>query len=154
MTGFDIGDFDKLSREIKRGNCMKQNRDFILQLLLGKYFEEEKREISIQAIEKLMTTLSYYLGDPLTVIQGKAELLEESLKSEDLPKEEIESFLSLCKEQLSRINLVLNALRSLSELRYRSFPLGIEMIDVEEKIKHGLNRNRLMKMELCRKERG
>lgn len=133
---------------------MNKNHDLLLRTLLGKFFEEEKREISIQAIEKLMSTLSYYLGDPLTVIQGKAELLEDSLKSKELQEEEVESFLSLCKEQLSRINLVLNALRSLSELRYRNFPLGIEMIDIEEKIKHGLNSNRLRKMELYRKERG
>jgi signal transduction histidine kinase len=154
MTGFDIKDFDKHIREIKRGNFMHKNRDFLLRTLLGKYFEEEKREISIQAIEKLMTTISYYLGDPLTVIQGKAEILEGSLRSKDLPEEEIEDFLSLCKEQLARINMVLNALRSLSELRYRSYPLGVEMIDIEDKIKHGLERNRLTKMELCRKERG
>jgi len=147
---------------------MKQNRDFLLRALLGKFFsefgsigEEEKKEISIQAIEKLMTTISYYLGDPLTVVLGKAELLEESLKSRALQEEEIENFLSLCKEQLSRISLVLNALRSLSELRYRSYPLGIEMIDIEDKIKKGLGRNpnlvpqnRLVKMELCRKEKG
>ena len=152
---------------------MKQNRDFILRLLLGKYFEEEKREISIDAIEKLMTTISYYLGDPLTVVSGKAELLEESLKYKDLEKEEIRSFLLLCKEQLSKIDLVLNALRSLSELRYRSYPLGIEMIDIEDKIQLGLEknqnlsevnqgvfirssagvpRNRLRKTELYRKE--
>ena len=140
---------------------MKQNRDILLRVLLGKYFEDEKKEISIDAIEKLMTTISYYLGDPLTVVLGKAELLEESLKYKDLEKEEIRSFLLLCKEQLSKIDLVLNALRSLSELRYRSYPLGIEMIDIENKIKHGLEkdpdlntRNRLDKIGFYRKERG
>ena len=140
---------------------MSKNRDFLLRTLLGNFFEEEKKEISIEAIEKLMATLSYYLGDPLTVVQGKAELLEESLKNKDMQKEEIETFLSLCKDQLSRINVVLNALRSLSELRYRDYTLGIEMIDIEDKIKNGLDKNpqldpqdRMMKMELCRKERG
>ena len=140
---------------------MSKNRDFLLRTLLGNFFEEEKKEISIQAIEKLMATLSFYLGDPLTVVQGKAELLEESLKNRDVQKEEIETFLSLCKEQLSKIYIVLNALRSLSELRYRNYPLGIEMIDIEDKIKSGLDKNphldpqdRMVKMELCRKERG
>jgi signal transduction histidine kinase len=133
---------------------MSKNREFLLRTLFGKYSEEEKKEISIEAIEKLMATLSFYLGDPLTVVQGKAELLEESLKKKDLQKEEIEAFLSLCKEQLSKINVVLNALRSLSELRYRNYPLGIEMIDIEDKIKSGLVNNSRMKMELCRKERG
>ncbi|MDP2960431.1 MAG: hypothetical protein Q8N71_03315 [candidate division Zixibacteria bacterium] len=152
---------------------MKQNRDLLLRVLLGKYFEEEKKEISIEVIEKLMTTISYYLGDPLTVILGKAELLEESLKNRDLHREEIVSFLSLCKDQLTRITLVLDALHSLSELRYRNYPLGIEMIDIEDKIKLGLEknqnpyevdqgvfirssagvpRNRLRKTELYRKE--
>ena len=133
---------------------MSKNRDFLLWTLLGNFFEEEKKEISIQAIEKLMATLSFYLGDPLTVVQGKAELLEKSLKNREPQKKEIEAFLSLCKEQLSKINIVLNALRSLSELRYRDYPLGIEMIDIEDKIKSGLDKNRMMKMELCRKERG
>lgn len=133
---------------------MSENRDFLLRTLLGNFFEEEKKEISIQAIEKLMATLSYYLGDPLTVVQGKAELLEESLKNKDVQKEEIETFLSLCNEQLSKINVILSALRSLSELRYRNYPLGIEMIDIEDKIKSGLDKNRRMKMELIRKERG
>jgi len=131
---------------------MSKNRDFLLRTLLGNFFEEEKKEISIQAIEKLMATISYYLGDPLTVVQGKAELLEESLKIRDLEREEIESFLSLCKEQFCKINLVLNALNSLSELRYRNYPLGIEMIDIEDKIKKGLGKNRMEKMELNRKE--
>ncbi|MCJ7498131.1 MAG: hypothetical protein MUO78_08375 [candidate division Zixibacteria bacterium] len=153
---------------------MKQNRDYLLRVLLGKYFEEEKKEISIEVIEKLMTTISYYLGDPLTVILGKTELLGESLKNRDLHREEIADFLSLCRDQLTRITLVLNTLHSLTELRYRNYPLGIEMIDIEDKIKLGLEknqnqsevdqdifirssagvpRNRLRKTELYRKER-
>ncbi|MCJ7458278.1 MAG: hypothetical protein MUP17_04745, partial [candidate division Zixibacteria bacterium] len=68
----------------------------------------------------------------------KAELLEESLKKKDLKGEEIESFISLCKEQFRKINLILNALSSLSELRYRNYPLGIEMINIEDKIKKDL----------------
>jgi len=103
---------------------MSKNRYFLLRTLLGNFFEEEKKEISIQAIEKLMVTLSFYLGDPLTVVQGKAELLEESLKNKDLQEEEMESFLLLCQEQLARINVVLSSLRSLSELRYRDYPWG------------------------------
>jgi signal transduction histidine kinase len=175
MTGSDISSFDKLNRENNRGFCMKQNRDLILRLLLGKYLEEEKKEISIGIIEKLMTTISYYLGDPLTIILGKTELLEESLKNRDLQREEIADFLSLCRDQLTRITLVLNTLHSLTELRYRNYPLGIEMIDIEDKIKFdpgkNLNsseldqdvfvrssakvpRNRLGKTELYRKERG
>ncbi len=114
---------------------MSKNQDFLLRSLFGKYFEEEKKEISIATIEKLMATLSFYLGDPLTVVQGRAELLEESLRITDLDREEIESFLALCREQLSKINLVFNALRSLSELRYRNYPLGIELIGIEEKKK-------------------
>ncbi len=154
---------------------MKQNHDLLLRVLLGKYFEEEKKEISIEVIEKLMTTISYYLGDPLTVILGKTELLEESLKNRDLHREEIADFLSLCRDQLTRISLVLNTLQSLNELRYRNYPLGIEMIDIEDKIKLGqeknqnpsevdqdilvrssvgVPRNRLRKTELYRKERG
>jgi signal transduction histidine kinase len=131
---------------------MSKNRNFLLRTLFGKYSEEEKKEISIQAIEKLMATLSYYLGNPLTVVQGKAELLEESLNNRELQKGEIENFLSLCNEQLSRISVVLNALSSLSELRYRNYPLGIEMIEIEDKIKCGLDNNRMMRMELSRKK--
>ncbi len=133
---------------------MNKSRDLLLRTLLGKYFEEEKKEISIDAIEKLMATLSFYLGDPLTVVQGKAELLRQSLENDELQKEEIEAFLLLCKEQLSKINVVLNALRSLSELRYRDYPLRIELIDIEEKIRTGLDENKRMKMELCRKDCG
>jgi len=124
---------------------MKQNRDLVLRLLSGKLFsksgstgEKEKREIAIRAIQKLMATISYYIVDPLTVVQVKAELLEESLKKKDLKGEEIESFISLCKEQFRKINLILNALSSLSELRYRNYPLGIEMINIEDKIKKDL----------------
>ena len=124
---------------------MKQNRDLVLRLLSGKLFsksgstgEKEKREIAIRAIQKLMATISYYIVDPLPVVQVKAELLEESLKKKDLKGEEIESFISLCKEQFRKINLILNALSSLSELRYRNYPLGIEMIDIEDKIRKDL----------------
>jgi len=145
MTGSDIQGFDKPDREINRGYCMKQNRDLVLRLLSGKLFsksgstgEKEKREIAIRAIQKLMATISYYIVDPLTVVQVKAELLEESLKKKDLKGEEIESFISLCKEQFRKINLILNALSSLSELRYRNYPLGIEMINIEDKIKKDL----------------
>jgi K+-sensing histidine kinase KdpD len=145
MTGSDISGFDKPDREINRGYCMKQNRDLLLRVLSGKLFsksgstgEEEKREIAIRAIQKLMATISYYIVDPLTVVQVKAELIEESLKKRDLKGEEIESFMSLCKEQFRKINLILNALSSLSELRYRDYPLGIEMIDIEDKIKKDL----------------
>ncbi len=124
---------------------MKQNRDLLLRVLSGKLFsksgstgEDEKREIAIRAIQKLMASISYYIVDPLTVVQAKAELLEESLKKKKLKGEEIESFISLCKEQFRKINLILNALSSLSELRYRKYPLGIEIIDIEDKIKKDL----------------
>ena len=124
---------------------MKQNRDLLLRVLSGKLFsksrstgEEEKKEIAIRAIQKLMASISYYIVDPLTVVQVKAELLEESLKKKDLKGEEVESFISLCKEQFRKINLIMNALSSLSELRYRKYPLGIEMIDIEDKIKKDL----------------
>lgn len=124
---------------------MKQNRDLLLRVLSGKLFsksgstgEEEKREIAIRAIQKLMASISYYIVDPLTVVQLKAELIEESLKERDLSGEEIESFISLCKEQFRKISLILNALSSLSELRYRNYPLGVEMIDIEDKIKKDL----------------
>jgi K+-sensing histidine kinase KdpD len=120
---------------------MSKNRDLLLRVLSGKLFsksgstgEKEKREIAIEAIQKLMASISYYIVDPLTVVQGKAELLEESLKKKDLKGEEIESFISLCKEQFRKINLILKALSSLSELRYRNYPLGIEIIDIEDKI--------------------
>jgi K+-sensing histidine kinase KdpD len=145
MTGSDILNFDKLNREINRGYCMKPNRDLLLRVLSGKLFsksgstgEDEKREIAIRAIQKLMASISYYIVDPLTVVQAKAELLEESLKKKELKGEEIESFISLCKEQFRKINLILNALSSLSELRYRKYPLGIEIIDIEDKIKKDL----------------
>jgi len=124
---------------------MKPNRDLLLRVLSGKLFsksgstgEDEKREIAIRAIQKLMASISYYIVDPLTVVQAKAELLEESLKKKELKGEEIESFISLCKEQFRKINLILNALSSLSELRYRKYPLGIEIIDIEDKIKKDL----------------
>ena len=85
-----------------------------------------------------MASISYYIVDPLTVVQLKAELIEESLKERDLNGEEIESFISLCKEQFRKISLILNALSSLSELRYRNYPLGVEMIDIEDRIKKDL----------------
>ena len=137
---------------------MKQNRDLLLRLLSGKLFsksgstgEKEKREIAIRAIQKLMATISYYIVDPLTVVQVKAELLEESLKKKDLKGEEIESYISLCKEQFRKINLILTALSSLSELRYRNYPLGIEMIDIEDKIRKDLRSKLvLQKTDQCR----
>ena len=145
MTDSDIQGFDKLNREINRGKFMSKNRDLLLRVLSRKLFsksrstgEEEKREIAIEAIQKLMASISYYIVDPLTVVQGKAELLEESIKKKDLKGEELESFIALCKEQFRKINLILNALSSLSELRYRNYPLGVEIIDIENKIKKDL----------------
>ena len=135
---------------------MSKNRDSLLRVLSGKLFlksgstgEEEKREIAIRAIQKLMASISYYIVDPLTVVQLKAELIEESLKERDLSGEEIENFISLCKEQFRKISLILSALSSLSELRYRNYPLGVEMIDIEDKIKKDLRSKLVLRKAEC-----
>jgi len=120
----------------QRTNCrmIKEKNNLMLKTLSGNFFEEEKRQIALEANLRLMNTIRYYLGDPLTVLLGKAQLSLDALKSGGMDKEEMGRLILFVKGELEKICLVLNVLADVSQLKYKTHPLGMELFDLEKEL--------------------
>ena len=112
----------------------KEKNNLLMKSLLGSFFEEEKKQIALEANVRLMNTIRYYFGDPLTVLLGKAELSLDSLNNGGMDKEETQKLVLLMREELQKICLVLNILADVSQLEYKTHPLGVELFDLEKEI--------------------
>ncbi|MFQ6002511.1 MAG: histidine kinase dimerization/phospho-acceptor domain-containing protein [Candidatus Zixiibacteriota bacterium] len=103
-----------------------------------------KERIALKTINKLMLTVSHYLSNPLTVLLGRVELLSEATENGGMPKEDMEKFVESCKREIHKIDLIIKVFQNLCEVRYKTYPPGIKMLDVEDEIK-----NRLNEVESC-----
>lgn len=106
--------------------------------------ETKKERIALETIDKLMVTVSHYLSNPLTVLLGRVELLSEATENGGMLKEDIKKFTDSCKREIHKIDLIIKAFQGLCEVRYKTYPPGIKMFDVENEIK-----NRLKEIEPC-----
>jgi signal transduction histidine kinase len=100
--------------------------------------EEKKERIALETLNKLMLTISHYLSNPLTVLLGKVELLAEATENGGMLKEDIRKFTDSCKREIHKIDSIIKVFQNLCELRYKTYPPGIKMLDVEEEIKDRL----------------
>jgi signal transduction histidine kinase len=97
----------------------------------------EKR-IALETINKLMVTISHYLSNPLTILLGKVELLSEATENGGMLKEDIKKFTDSCKLEIYKIDSIVKVFQNLCEVRYKTYPPGIKMFDVEMEIKDRL----------------
>jgi signal transduction histidine kinase len=97
----------------------------------------EKR-IALETMNKLMLTISHYLSNPLTVLLGKVELLAEATENGGMLKEDVKKFTDSCKREIHKIDSIIKVFQNLCELRYKTYPPGIKMLDVEKEIKDRL----------------
>ncbi|MCJ7577214.1 MAG: hypothetical protein MUO91_02055 [candidate division Zixibacteria bacterium] len=105
--------------------------------------EEKKEGIALETMNKLMLTISHYLSNPLTVLLGKVELLSEATENGEMLKEDIKKFTDSCKREIHKIDSIIKVFQNLCELRYKTYPPGIKMLDVEKEI-----RDRLKEVEV------
>lgn len=102
----------------------------------GQTRREEK--IALETINKLMVSISHYLNNPLTVLLGRVELLCEANENGGILKDEIRKFAESCKREIHKIESIIKVFQNLCEVRYRTYPPGIKMLDVEKEIKDRL----------------
>lgn len=100
--------------------------------------EEKKDRITLETINKLMLTISHYLNNPLTIILGKVELLTEATENGGISKEDVKKFTDSCKREIRKIDSIIKVFQNLCEVRYKIYPPGIKMLDVEKELKHRL----------------
>jgi signal transduction histidine kinase len=99
---------------------------------------EREERIALETINKLMVTISHYLNNPLTVLLGRVELLSEATENGGMLKGEIKRFTESCKREIHRIESIIKVFQNLCEVRYKTYPPGIKMLDVEKEIKNRL----------------
>ncbi|KPL03700.1 MAG: hypothetical protein AMJ73_05520 [candidate division Zixibacteria bacterium SM1_73] len=108
--------------------------------------EGKEERIVLEAMNNLMVTISHYLSNPLTVLLGRVELLAEATENGGMSKEDIKKFTDSCRREINKIDLIIKVFQNLCEVRYRTYPPGVKMLDVEREIK-----NRLKEIEPCLK---
>jgi signal transduction histidine kinase len=99
---------------------------------------EKEERFALETINKLMVTISHYLNNPLTVLLGRVELLSEATENGGILKGEIKRFAESCKREIHRIDSIIKVFQNLCEVRYKTYPPGIKMLDVEKEIKNRL----------------
>lgn len=95
--------------------------------------------VALATRNELMLTISHYLSNPLTVLLGKVELLSEATENGGLAKDDIKKFIDSCKREIHKIDLIIKVFQNLYQVRYKTYPPGIKMLDVEDEIKNRLN---------------
>jgi signal transduction histidine kinase len=100
--------------------------------------KEKEERIVLETINKLMVTISHYLNNPLTVLLGRVELLAEAGQNGGKLKGEIEKFAESCKREIYKMESIIKVFQNLCEVRYKTYPPGVKMLDVEKEIKNRL----------------
>jgi signal transduction histidine kinase len=98
----------------------------------------EKQQLTLDVVNQLVLTLSHYLNNPLTVLLGKVDLLSEATENGGMSKEEMQEFAKSCKREIHKIESIMKVFQNLCEVRYKTYPPGIKMLDVEKEIKDRL----------------
>lgn len=98
----------------------------------------EEKQLTLNIVNELVLTLSHYLNSPLTVLLGKVDLLSEATENGGMSKEEIKEFAESCKREILKIDSIMKAFQNLCEVRYKTYPPGIKMLDVEKEVKDRL----------------
>lgn len=98
----------------------------------------EEKQLTLNIVNELVLTLSHYLNSPLTVLLGKVELLYEATENGGMSKGGIKNFAESCKREIHKIESIMKAFQNLCEVRYKTYPPGIKMLDVEKEIKDRL----------------
>ena len=106
--------------------------------------EIRKEKIALETMNRLMLTVSHYLSNPLTILLGRVELLSEATENGGMSEEDTKKFVESCKREINKIDLIIKVFQNLCEVRYKTFPPGIKMLDVEREIK-----DRLEEIEYC-----
>jgi signal transduction histidine kinase len=106
--------------------------------------DREKERIALETINKLMVTISHYLSNPLTVLLGRVELLSEASENGGVVREDVKKFTDSCRREIHKIDLIIKVFQNLYEVRYKTYPPGVKMLDVEREIK-----NRLKEIAPC-----
>ncbi len=106
--------------------------------------ETKREKIALETINRLMLTISHYLSNPLTVLLGRVELLSEATENGRMSNQDMKKFTESCKREINKIDLIIKVFQNLCEVRYKTFPPGIKMLDVEREIK-----TRLKEIEYC-----
>lgn len=99
---------------------------------------KKEEETALETINKLMVTISHYLSNPLTVLLGRVELLSEATENGGMSRKDIKKFTDSCKKEIHKIDSIIKVFQSLCEVRYKTYPPGIKMLDVEKDIKDRL----------------
>lgn len=100
--------------------------------------EGKEERVALETISKLVVTVSHYLSNPLTILLGRVELLSEASENGGISKREIIKFVESCKREIHKIDSIIKVFQNLCEVRYKTYPPGIKMLDVEEEIKDRL----------------
>jgi signal transduction histidine kinase len=113
----------------------------------------EKKQLTLNVVNELVLTLSHYLNSPLTVLLGKVEILSEATENGGMSKGEIKEFAESCKREIHKIESIMKTFQNLCEVRYKTYPPGIKMLDVEKEIKDGLKRVEAFDLDIITAQR-
>ena len=96
----------------------------------------EKKQSGLDTTNELVLTISHYLNSPLTVLLGKVELLSHENENGRVSKEDIRKFVEACKREIFRIDSIIKAFQDICQVRHKTYPPGVKMLDVEKEIKN------------------
>ena len=113
----------------------------------------EKKRLTLDIVNELVLTLSHYLNSPLTVLLGKVDLLSEATENGGMSNGEIKEFAESCKREIRKIESIMRVFQNLCEVRYKTYPPGIKMLDVEKEIKDRLKGVEALRLDIITAQR-
>jgi signal transduction histidine kinase len=95
----------------------------------------ENNQSTVNALNELARTISHYLNNPLTILLGKLELLEQENENGGASKENVRRFVEAGKREIFRIDAIVKAFHDIGTVQHKTYPPGVKMLDVEREIK-------------------
>ncbi len=108
-------EFDELDIEIKKALEKQQ-------------MQRKIDEMGLQAVREMIVTYNHEINQPMAAIQGYVELLLERIEKDD----ESHEILKTVEEQVSRVLLILDKIKSLDKIETKEYiPGGRTMVDLK-----------------------
>lgn len=126
---FQLGASDFLNKPVNEVE-FRARMDSVLKI---KQLQTEVVELEKKAtMNAMIVTANHHINQPLTVLKGHVELMEAIVLTDE-QKEKSKKHLDSIHSAIKRIQEIIDQMKNVDNVEYKSYTDGIDMIDIEKK---------------------
>ncbi len=102
--------------------------------------ELSRQLIATETVRQMVVTLSHYLNNSLSIVQGGLEVLDEEIRSHKLDFDTSLQVIHDSKQSLKKIKTVMRVLQQLNSIEDKSYLGSLRMVDIEKALLEELSK--------------